>query len=229
MEETKRNILETEPIGRLLLKFSIPTTLTLMVNFLYNIADQIFIGHATGIDGVAATNVAFPITIVAAALALLIGDGCAANISLCLGRREQEAADRTLGCACMLLAGAGLLLVLGGLCFLRPLVRLFGASPAIAEDAALYMGILLFGLPFSMCNMALTAIIRADGNPQYMMRSMMIGAGLNIVLDPIFIFTLEMGIQGAAIATIIGQIVSGVISLAYLPRFENFRIKKEKL
>ena len=229
MEETKRNILETEPIGRLLLKFSIPTTLTLMVNFLYNIADQIFIGHATGIDGVAATNVAFPITIVAAALALLIGDGCAANISLCLGRREQEAADRTLGCACMLLAGAGLLLVLGGLCFLRPLVRLFGASPAIAEDAALYMGILLFGLPFSMCNMALTAIIRADGNPQYMMRSMMIGAGLNIVLDPIFIFTLEMGIQGAAIATIIGQIVSGVISLAYLPRFENFRIKKENL
>ena len=217
MEETKRNILETEPIGRLLLKFSIPTTLTLMVNFLYNIADQIFIGHATGIDGVAATNVAFPITIVAAALALLIGDGCAANISLCLGRREQEAADRTLGCACMLLAGAGLLLVLGGLCFLRPLVRLFGASPAIAEDAALYMGILLFGLPFSMCNMALTAIIRADGNPQYMM------------LDPIFIFTLEMGIQGAAIATIIGQIVSGVISLAYLPRFENFRIKKENL
>ena len=105
MEETKRNILETEPIGRLLLKFSIPTTLTLMVNFLYNIADQIFIGHATGIDGVAATNVAFPITIVAAALALLIGDGCAANISLCLGRRAQEAAARTLGCACMLLAG----------------------------------------------------------------------------------------------------------------------------
>lgn len=229
MEETKQNVLETEPVGRLLLKFSVPTTLTLMVNFLYNIVDQIFIGRAAGISGVAATNVAFPITIVAAALALLIGDGCAANISLCLGRREQEAADRTLGSACALLAAAGLLLAAGGLCFLRPLVLLFGASPAIAGDAAMYMGILLFGLPFSMCNMALTAIIRADGNPQYMMRSMMIGAGLNLVLDPVFIFTLGMGIQGAAIATVIGQAVSGLISLAYLPRFRNFRLKKENL
>lgn len=229
MEETKQNILETEPVGRLLLKFSIPTTLTLMVNFLYNIVDQIFIGRAAGIDGVAATNVAFPITIVAAALALLIGDGCAANISLCLGRREQEKADRTLGTACLLLAAAGLMLVIGGLCFLRPLVRLFGASPAVVDAAALYMGILLIGQPFAMCNMAFTAIIRADGNPRYMMRSMMIGAGLNLVLDPVFIFTLGMGIQGAAIATIIGQIVSGLISLAYLPRFRNVRLKRETL
>lgn len=229
MEEAKQNILETEPIGKLLLKFSIPTTLTLMVNFLYNIVDQIFIGRAAGIEGVAATNVAFPITIVAAALALMIGDGCAANISLCLGRQEQEKADRTLGMGCILLLAAGLLLAVGGLCFLKPLVRLFGASPAVADASALYMGILLLGQPFAMCNMAFTAIIRADGNPQYMMRSMMIGAGLNLVLDPIFIFTLDMGIQGAAVATIIGQIVSGIISLAYLPRFQHFRLKKESL
>lgn len=229
MEGKKQNELETKPISRLLLQFSIPTTLTLMVNFLYNIVDQIFVGRAVGIAGVAATNVAFPITIVAAALALLIGDGCAANISLCLGRREQAAADRTLGNGCALLAAAGLLLAGGGLCFLRPLVMLFGASQAVAGDAAVYMGILLLGQPFAMCNMAFTAIIRADGNPRYMMRSMMIGAGLNLALDPVFIFVLGMGIQGAAIATIIGQIVSGLISLAYLPRFENVRLKKENL
>lgn len=229
MDGKKQNVLETEPISRLLLQFSIPTTLTLMVNFLYNIVDQIFIGRAAGIAGVAATNVAFPITIVAAALALLIGDGCAANISLCLGRREQSAADRTLGNACTLLAAAGLLLVAGGLCFLRPLVILFGASHAVVEDAAVYMGILLLGQPFAMCNMAFTAIIRADGNPQYMMRSMMIGAGLNLILDPLFIFALGMGIPGAALATITGQIVSGLISLAYLPRFAQVQLRKENL
>ena len=107
MTETKQNSLGTEPIGRLLLKFSVPTALTLMVNCLYNIVDQIYIGHAVGIKGVAATNVTFPIGIIAAALALLIGDGCAANISLHLGRGEQEEADRTFANAVMLLFGGG--------------------------------------------------------------------------------------------------------------------------
>ena len=110
MTETKQNSLGTEPIGRLLLKFSVPTALTLMVNCLYNIVDQIFIGHAVGIKGVAATNVTFPIGIIAAALALLIGDGCAANVSLHLGRGEQEEADRTFANAVMLLFGVGILL-----------------------------------------------------------------------------------------------------------------------
>ncbi len=229
MTETKQNILGSESIGRLLLKFSIPTTLTLMVNYLYNIVDQIFIGHATGINGVAATNVTFPITIVAAALALLIGDGCAANISLHLGRREQEEADQTFGNAVVLLIGAGLLLMGLGLCFLKPLVIFFGASPTVLEDAAVYMGIILLGQPFAMCNMAFTAIIRADGNPQYMMRSMMIGAGLNLLLDPVFIFVFGWGIVGAAAATVVGQVVSGVIALAYLPKYQQFHLKKENL
>lgn len=229
MTETKQNILGTAPIGRLLLKFSIPTALTLMVNYLYNIVDQIFIGHATGISGVAATNVTFPITIVAAALALLIGDGCAANISLHLGRKEQEEADRTFANGVVLLFGAGFLLLLLGLLFVRPLVVFFGASPTVLEDAAKYMSITLLGQPFAMCNMAFTAIIRADGNPQYMMRSMMIGAVLNVVLDPIFIFVCGWGIVGAALATILGQFVSGGIALAYLPKYQHFRLKKENL
>lgn len=229
MAEQKQNILGTDPIGRLLLKFSVPTALTLMVNYLYNIVDQIFIGHATGIAGVAATNVTFPLGIIAAAMALLIGDGCAANISLHLGRKEQDEADRTFANAVVLLLSAGLLLMVFGLIFVKPLVVFFGASPTIVEEAAKYMSITLIGQPFAMCNMAFTAIIRADGNPQYMMRSMMIGAILNVILDPIFIFGFDWGISGAALATIIGQIVSGCIALAYLPRYQHFHLKKANL
>ena len=227
--EAKQNILETEQIGKLLLKFSVPTALTLMVNTLYNIVDQIFIGHATGITGVAATNVTFPIGIIAAALALLIGDGCAANISLHLGRKEQEQADRTFANAVILLFGAGLLLMLFGLIFTEQLVVFFGASPTVMAESVKYMSITLLGQPYGMCKMAFTAIIRADGNPQYMMRSMMIGAALNLILDPIFIFRFGWGIQGAALATIIGQIVSGIIALAYLPRYQHFRLRKKFL
>ncbi|MBO5329440.1 MAG: MATE family efflux transporter [Anaerotignum sp.] len=229
MAEQKQNILGTDPIGRLLLKFSIPTTLTLMVNTMYNIVDQIFIGHATGISGVAATNVTFPIGIIAAALALMIGDGCSANISLSLGRREQEEADRVFANAVVLLFLAGFLLAGIGLLFTEQLVVLFGASPSVVAESVKYMSITLLGQPFGMFNMAFTAIIRADGNPKYMMRSMMIGAALNVILDPIFIFYFNWGIQGAALATITGQIVSGIIALAYLPRYEHFHLRKENL
>ena len=229
MTETKQNILGTAPIGQLLLKFSIPTALTLMVNYLYNIVDQIFIGHATGISGVAATNVTFPIGIIAAALALLIGDGCAANISLHLGRKEQEEADRTFANAVVLLLSAGVLLMVFGLIFVEELVVFFGASPTVMAESAKYMSITLLGQPFAMCNMAFTAIIRADGNPQYMMRSMIIGAVLNLILDPIFIFWFDWGIAGAALATIIGQFVSGCIALAYLPRYQHFHLQKKNL
>ena len=129
----------------------------------------------------------------------------------------------------MLLFGVGILLSVFGCIFARQLVVFFGASPSVVAAAVLYMSIILLGQPFGMCNMAFTAIIRADGNPQYMMRSMMIGAALNVVLDPIFIFVFRWGIQGAALATIIGQIVSGVIALAYLPRFSHFAIRKKYL
>lgn len=229
MTQPKQNVLGTDPIGRLLLKFSVPTALTLMVNYLYNIVDQIFIGQAVGLNGIAATNVTFPIGIIAAAMALLIGDGCAANISLYLGRKEQEEADRVFANAMLLLFGAGLFLLLFGLCFREKLVVFFGASDAVVKDAALYLSIVLIGQPFAMCNMAFTAIIRADGNPRYMMQSMMTGAALNVVLDPIFIFVLHWGIKGAALATIIGQMVSGAMALAYLPKYQHFHLKKEYL
>lgn len=229
MAEQKQNILGSDPIGRLLLKFSVPTALTLMVNTLYNIVDQIFIGHAAGISGVAATNVTFPVGIIAAALALMIGDGCAANISLSLGRKEQEKADQVFANAVILLFLVGFLLAGFGLLFTEQLVVFCGASPAVVAESVKYMSITLLGQPFAMCNMAFTAIIRADGNPKYMMRSMMIGAGLNLILDPIFIFVFDWGIQGAALATITGQMAAGCMALAYLPRYEHFRLKKENL
>ena len=147
MTEAKQNILGTDPIGRLLLKFSIPTALTLMVNTLYNIVDQIFIGHAAGIGGVAATNVTFPVGIIAAALALMIGDGCAANISLSLGRKEQEEADRVFANGVVLLFAAGFLLAGLGLLFTEPLVVFCGASPSVVAESVKYMSITLLGSP----------------------------------------------------------------------------------
>lgn len=223
------NILGTEKIGKLLFKFSVPTTMTLIVNSLYNIVDQVFVGRAVGIDGVAATNVSFPIFIMSAALALMIGDGCAANISLSLGRGDEEAGNRFFANGFLLLLLAGALVFCGGMMFLRPMLLFFGASEAVMDISATYTSIILWGLPFSMCNMALTAIIRADGNPQYMMRTMMIGAAINLILDPILIFKFQMGVQGAALATIAGQVVAGCLALAYIPRMEHVGLVKGKL
>lgn len=225
-EPNKKNPLETEPIGRLIRKYSIPTALTLMVNYLYNIADQIFVGQGVGVTGMAATNVAFPLTIVTIALALMLGDGCAANMSLCLGRRQQQEADKTVSHAVTLLVIAGVLLVLVGSLFAPQIVRLFGATETAFQDSLAYTRIIVWGLPFLMFSSAYTAIIRADGNPQYTMKCMMLGAGINLVLDPIFIFGLHMGVVGAAIATVIGQVAAGGLCLAYLPRLQLVKVHR---
>lgn len=225
----RENPLETEPIGKLLLQFSVPTTLTLLVNYLYNIVDQIFVGKGVGISGIAATNVAFPLTILCMALALLIGDGCAANVSLCLGRKEQEKADAIFGNAFFLLILVGVLSVLLGNVFLKGIILLFGATKTVYPFAMEYTRVILFGLPFLIFNVSFTAIIRADGNPKYTMISMMIGAVINLILDPIFIFGFHMGMRGAAIATIIGQIASGLICLSYIKRLKNITFVKKNL
>ena len=136
--QRKQNPIETEPIGRLICRYSIPTALTLMVNYLYNIVDQIFVGQGVGVMGMAATNVAFPLTIVTIALALMIGDGCAANMSLCLGRRQQEEADRTASHTVTLLVAAGVFLAVGGSLFARQIVLLFGA---ILTHSEVYSGV----------------------------------------------------------------------------------------
>ncbi len=220
-EIQKTNPLGSEKISSLLLKFSIPTALTLLVNSLYNIVDQIFVGQGVGLTAIAATNVVFPFTTIASALALLLGDGCAARISLCLGRQEKKQAEQTLGNTLFLLAFVGIALVSLSLLNMESLLLLFGATTTALPSAIEYGNIVVLGLPFMMCNISLTAIIRSDGNPKYSMCSMMVGAAINIILDPIFIFVLHMGVKGAAIATIIGQIVSGLICLFYLPKLRH--------
>ncbi len=222
------NPLGTDPIGKLLLRFSVPTMLTLIVNSLYNMVDQIFIGNALGVDGVAATNVAFPLCLIAAALALLIGDGCSANISLALGRGDTEKANGYFSQGLMLLLGASLVLVGITALFLEPLMLFFGASVRVLDLSKSYTGILLIGLPFSMANMALAAIIRADGNPKYMMMTMIVGSAINLILDPILIFGLDMGVIGAALATILGQVVAGVLALRHIPDMEHIHWKREQ-
>lgn len=227
--ETKQNPLATESIPKLLLKFSIPTTLTLMVNYLYNIVDQIFVGQGVGITGIAATNISFPLTIMCTALALLIGDGCAARISLYLGKGEKQEANKCLGNAVSLCILCGILIVLLGNLFLKSLLIFFGATETILPSALEYTRIILLGLPFMIFNVAFTAIIRSDGSPQYTMKAMIIGAIINIALDPIFIFCFHMGVKGAAIATILGQIVSGIICIRYISHFQNITFQKDNL
>lgn len=220
------NPLGTDPILSLLKKFSVPTALTLMVNYLYNIVDQIFVGQSVGIEGIAATNVAFPFSTICVSVALLIGDGCAANTSLSLGRGEKDYADRGFGNSFLLLILFSLFILIFGNIFLEQLVTLFGATETVFESSMIYSKIILLGLPFMIINVSFTAIIRADGNPKYTMKCMMTGALINVILDPVFIFGFNMGVKGAAIATILGQFVAGFLCLAYIPKFKSITFKK---
>lgn len=225
----KANPLETEPISALLLRYSVPTALTLMVNYLYNVVDQIFVGQGVGITGMTATNIAFPVIILVNAAALLLGDGCAANMSLCLGRRQQEEADRTISHALTLILGTGVAAAL--LCgLLAPwIVVLCGTTETAYAQSVAYLRAISVGIPFQLMCPAFTAIIRADGAPQYTMKCMILGAVVNLILDPIFIFPLNMGVVGAGIATAIGQTAAGCMCLWYLRRMRTVRIRREAL
>ena len=231
METVRRNNnpLETEPIAKLLIRYSVPTTLTLMVNYLYNIVDQIFVGQGVGITGMAAINVAFPLSILVNAIALLLGDGCAANVSLCLGRREQETADRIFSHAVTWIVTSGVVMAL--LCgVLAPqIVRLFGSTDTAYGESLAYMRTIAWGIPFQLICPAFAAIIRADGAPQYTMKCMMLGAAINLILDPVFIFPLHMGVVGAGIATVIGQVAAGTFCLLYLRRLQTVQLRRGAL
>lgn len=223
------NPLETDPIPKLIVRYAVPTSLTLMVNYLYNIVDQIFVGQGVGITGMAATNIAFPLTILVNAVALMLGDGCAANISLCLGRKEQREADSTISHALTLILASGLLAALACGIFAPQIVVLFGATSTAYAESLSYMRAIAWGIPFQLLCPAFTAIIRADGSPQYMMKCMMTGAVINLILDPIFIFPLKMGVVGAGIATVIGQVAAGCLALLYLRRLKTVHIRREDL
>ena len=226
MEQTESpssSIFATEPIGRLIAKFAIPCVISLLVNSLYNIVDQIFIGWGVGYLGNGATNIVFPITIVALSLSLMIGDGGAAYLSLKLGEGDIESAKKGVGNAIVLVTVVSILLAAVFLIGINPILDLFGATDMLRPYALQYGTIIGIGLPFMMIPGAINSMIRADGSPKYAMFSMALGAVINTIFDPVFIFVFHMGVQGAAIATVMGQVASFVFSVIYLPRFKTLR------
>ncbi len=216
----------TEPIGKLIVKFAVPCVISLVVNALYNIVDQIFIGWGVGYLGNGATNIVFPITIIALALSVLIGDGGAAFLSLKLGKGDEESVKKGLGNSIVMVVAAGIIVAAVFLAFINPILTLFGATDALREYALDYGYIIGIGLSFTMISMALNAMIRVDGSPKFAMFSMLLGAIINTVFDPIFIFVFHMGVQGAAIATVMGQVASFIVSIAYIPRFKTLHLDK---
>ncbi len=221
------NPLATEKTGKLIAKFAIPAVASGVVSALYNIVDQIFIGNSVGLLGNGATNVAFPITTICLSLLLLISIGSAANFSLELGKKNQKRAMEICGNGLILLGLAGIVLMVGILAFLQPLLNLFGATADNLPYALAYTRITAIGIPFLVFGMGASHLIRADGSPKYAMISITVGAVLNCILDPIFIFGFDMGMEGAALATIIGQIVSAILVFCYFFRFKTQALAKE--
>ena len=226
--EKEENILGTEKVGKLIRKFSIPCIISLLVNSLYNIVDQIFIGWGVGYLGNGATNVVFPLTMICLAFALMFGDGTSAYLSLKLGERKREEAEKGVANGIIISIITAILLCVISLVFLPQLLNLFGCTDALRPFALTYGGIIAIGLPFMMIGTTLNSIIRADGSPQYAMFSMVLGAVLNTILDPIFVFVFKMGVEGAAIATVISQVVTFIINLVYLKRFKSITLTKKK-
>lgn len=216
----------TEPIGRLIVKFAVPSVIALLVNSLYNIVDQIFIDWGVGYLGNGATNIVFPITIIALALSMMIGNGGAAYLSLKMGEGEVETAKKGVGNAVTLVTIVSILLAVIFLIWIDPILTLFGATDVLRPFALEYGFIIGAGLPFMMISAAINSMIRANGSPKYAMLSMVIGAIINVILDPVFIFVFQMGVKGAAIATIIGQVASFVVSVLYMPHFKSVQLNK---
>lgn len=225
--ETTNTILENTKIETLVHKFALPAILSNLVGSLYNIADQIFVGQKLGTAGNAATNIAFPLVLLMVTVYVTIGSGGSSQFSLFQGAGERDNSGRIVGNSLIALVISGIFLMVITLFFLHPMMILFGAKGETLELATSYTGIIAIGVPFQIVGAGSSMLIRADGSPKYAMVSTMIGAILNIILDPIFIFTLDMGIEGAAIATIIGQIVGAVFSMAYFRKFKSVHLKKE--
>lgn len=216
--------LGTERVGKLLRQFAIPCICSLIISCLYNIVDQIFVGNGIGYLGNAATGVIFPITVVGWGLSLFFGDGAAAMLSVSLGRGETKEIHRSVGSAIFGCFLSGVIVAAIAYLWGDGLLRLIGATDANLQMAHDY-GVIIFAMmPLAMTQNALASIIRADGSPQYAMAAMLTGAVINIIGDPVAIFVLDMGIQGAAWATILGQFVSFIICAVYLGRSKTFRV-----
>ena len=212
--------LGTEHIGKLMRQYAIPCIISLLVGALYNIVDQIFIANASylGSYGNAANTVVFPLTVVALAIAVMIGDGCCAYVSMALGRNEIQKAKRSVGNAVVLCIISSLILLVVYLVFANSIIAMFGGTvnAETFHHSLEYFFYITLGIPFYMFGQAMNPIIRADGNPKFAMISTLAGAVINIILDPVFIFCFKWGMMGAAIATVIGQVVTAILAIWYL-------------
>ncbi|MCB6643983.1 MATE family efflux transporter [[Clostridium] scindens] len=218
-----------ESIGKLMIRFSVPCIMSLLVSALYNIVDQIFIGRGVGYLGNGATNVVFPITIIALAIALLVGDGCAAYLSICQGMKDEERAHKSVGNAVAVIVASGIMLTILFVALQDKMLWAFGATENNIAYAKEYFRYIVPGIPFFMFANSMNSIIRADGSPGYAMLSTLAGCVINIVLDPVAIFLLHWGMMGAALATIFGQIVSALLAAYYLFHTKSFRLRKASL
>lgn len=223
------NPLGTERVSKLMVRYAIPSVISIVVNSLYNMVDQIFIGQGVGYLGNAATNVILPLTTLLLALGLLIGDGTAAYMSLSLGKGRAQAAAYGVGNAITLTVGTSVVLMILFEIFLEPLCLLFGATEGNLPYALEYGSIIVLGFPFAMIDGAFGSIIRADGRPKASMAGLLIGCITNIILDPIFIFVCHWGVKGAAWATIIGQILNTVYFVVCMLHFKTVEMKKQNL
>ena len=227
--KTMDNPMGYEPVGKLLKKFAVPSVIAMLVNSIYNIVDQIFIGQGVGYLGNAATTVALPITTIALAVAMLIGAGGNAFAAIKLGEQKKDVAERTLGTVFFTMIIIGILMAVFGLIFLVPMLNLFGATENNLQYAIDYASIILIGIPFVLCGVGGSNFARTDGSPKIAMVSMVVGAVMNTILDPIFIFVFHWGVKGAAVATIMGQIATAIIIMRYFVKSGNMRFKKEYL
>ena len=222
----KKLDLGKEKINTLLLSFAIPCVISMLINSVYNIVDQIFIGKGVGTLGNAATNVIFPLVIIANAISGLIGNGASANLSLRLGEKKEDEAKKCIGSAITLTIIVSIVFSIIIYLLLPNLVYLLGCTKNVYHYALDYGRIILIGVPFMITYSAIASIIRADGSPKYSMILLVVGAIINIILDPIFIFTFNMGVKGGAIATVVGQVVSCIMALVYIPKIKSVKLEK---
>jgi putative MATE family efflux protein len=232
MEQSNQSFLAEEKIGILMRKYSIPCIISLLVGALYNIVDQIFIANADylGSYGNAANTVVFPLTVIALAIAVMIGDGCCAFVSLSLGKKCPKDADRSVGNAITLTVVSGVVLCIIYLIFKEQIIAMFGGTvnAETFKHSKEYFFYISLGIPFYMFGQAMNPVIRADGSPKFAMVSTLSGAVINIILDPIFIFIFRWGMMGAAVATVIGQIATALLSIWYLTHTKTVKVTKSE-
>ena len=225
--ETGNQFLGTERIGKLMRQYAIPCIISLLVGALYNIVDQIFIANASylGSYGNAANTVVFPLTVVALAIAVMVDDGCCAFVSMALGRKESNKAKRSVGNAVVLTVAGSVILTALYLIFANQIIAMFGGTvnEETFRHSQEYFFYITLGIPFYMFGQAMNPVIRADGNPKFAMASTLAGAVINIILDPIFIFCFKWGMMGAAVATVIGQVVTAILAVWYIVHMKTVK------